>query len=120
MQYMLLIHSDESVYPKMSEADTKKLMDDYWKFTEDLQKAGALVASHRLQPTQTATTVRVRKGETMMTDGPFAETKEQFGGYYLIEAKDLDEALKWAARIPTAKYGSVEVRPIWDMSGEGA
>ena len=119
MQYMLLIHSDESVYPKMSKADLKKLMDEYGKFTQELQMSGAMVSTHRLGPTQTATTVRIRKGETMITDGPFAETKEQLGGYYLVEAKDLDEALKWAAKIPAAKYGCVEVRPILDMSGEG-
>jgi hypothetical protein len=120
MQYMLLIHSDESAYATMTEAEGKQLMDGYWKFTEELQKAGGLVASHRLTPTHTATTVRVRKGETLLTDGPFAETKEQFGGYYLIEAANLDEAIKWATKIPTVKYGCVEVRPIWDMEAEGA
>ncbi len=119
MQYMLLIHSDEGSYANMTEAEGKQLMDGYWKFTTELQAAGGLVASHRLQPTHTATTVRVRKGETMLTDGPFAETKEQFGGYYLINAANLDEAIKWASKIPTAKYGCVEVRPIWEMGGEG-
>ncbi len=120
MQYLLLIHSDESIYPKLSETDTTKLMDGYWEFTKELQTAGALVSSHRLRPTQTATTVRIRNGETMITDGPFAETKEQLGGYYLVEAKNLDEALQWATKIPAAKYGCVEVRPIWDMSRESA
>ncbi|MGB0716478.1 MAG: YciI family protein [Phycisphaerae bacterium] len=115
MQYMLLIHSDESVYPKMSEEEMNTLMAGYGKFTEELQSAGAMVVAHRLQPTHSATTVRIREGETMITDGPFAETKEQFGGYYIVEAGDLDEAMAWAAKIPTVKYGSVEVRPIWAM-----
>ncbi len=114
MRYMLLINSDESRYETMTEEDGAKLMDAYGTFTGDLQKAGALVGSDRLQPSTTATTVRVRDGQTLTTDGPFAETKEQFGGYYTIEVKDLDEALTWAARVPSATYGSVEVRPIWE------
>ncbi len=114
MRYMLLINSDESRYETMTEEDGAKLMAAYGTFTGDLQKAGALVGSDRLQPSTTATTVRVRDGQTLTTDGPFAETKEQFGGYYTIEVKDLDEALTWAARVPSATYGSVEVRPIWE------
>lgn len=115
MKYMLLIQSDESGYAKMSEEAMGKLMGAYGQFAEEIQSAGACIAGHRLQPTQTATTVRVRDGKTLTTDGPFAETKEQFGGYYLIEAKDLDEAIAWAAKVPTAEYGSVEVRPVWEM-----
>ena len=113
MRYMLLINSDESHYETMTEEDGSKLMAAYGTFTSDLQKTGALVGSDRLQPSATATTVRVRDGKTLTTDGPFAETKEQFGGYYTIEVKDLDEALTWAARVPSATYGSVEVRPVW-------
>ncbi len=115
MKYMLLINSEEAGYAKMSEADMGQLMAAYGQFSEEANKAGVCLGSHRLQPTSTATTVRVRNGESLITDGPFAETKEQFGGYYLIDVKDLDEAIQWAAKIPTAKYGSVEVRPVWEM-----
>ena len=118
MRYMLLIYSDESLYPKMSEADANQLMQEYGEFTEAVQKAGVLKESDRLHPTMAATTVRVRNRDTLTTDGPFAETKEQFGGYYLIDVKDLDEAIAWAAKIPTAKYGTVEVRPIWEYPEE--
>ena len=114
MRYMLLIHSDESLYPKMSDDEMGRLMADYQQFTDQLREAGAHLGADRLRPTDSATTVRVRNGETLTTDGPFAETKEQFGGYYAIEAKDLDEAIAWAAKVPTARYGSVEVRPIWE------
>ena len=115
MKYLLLINSEEAGYAKMSEADMGQLMAAYGQFSEEANKAGVCLGSHRLQPTSTATTVRVRDGESLITDGPFAETKEQFGGYYLIDVKDLDEAILWAAKIPTAKYGSVEVRPVWEM-----
>ena len=114
MRYILLINSEESREEHMTEQDGAKLMAAYGKFTTDLQEAGAFVGSDRLQPTTTATTVRVRNGQTLATDGPFAETKEQLGGYYLIDAKDLDDALQWAARVPTASDGSVEVRPVWE------
>ena len=115
MRYMLLIHSDESMYPKMSEAEMGRLMAEYGKFTEELGASGAMVSHDRLRPTQIATTVRVRKTETLTTDGPFAETKEQLGGFYMIDVKDLDEAIAWAAKIPSAKYGCIEVRPVWEM-----
>ena len=118
MRYMLLIYSDESVYPKMNEQEANQLMVDYRAFTEELQQASAMKSSDRLQPTASATTIRVRGGDTVTTDGPFAETKEQLGGFYLIEARDLDEAIQWAAKVPTARYGSVEVRPIWEMQGD--
>ncbi len=116
MRYMLLIYSDESLYPKMSEADTNQLMQEYGEFTEAVQKAGVLKESDRLHPTTAATTVRVRNRDTLTTDGPFAETKEQFGGYYLIDVKNLDDALNWAARVPSAAEGSVEVRAVWEMT----
>lgn len=114
MRYMLLINSEESRYETVTEEEMGQLMVAYGKFTQDLHDSGAFVASDRLRPTPMATTVRVRDGETICTDGPFAETKEQFGGYYTIDVKDLDEAIQWAAKIPTAAYGSVEVRPIWE------
>ena len=104
MRYLLLIYSDESGYATMTEEDGNKLMAAYGKFSEDT--AAQTEGSARLQPISTATTVRVRKGDIMTTDGPFAETKEQLGGYYLIEAKDLDEAIAIAAKVPTATTAS--------------
>ncbi len=90
----------------------KKIMADYWKFSEDAKAAGVMVAGDALEAISTATSVRIRDGKTELTDGPFAETKEALGGYYLLECKDLDQALEWAAKIPTAKYGTIEVRPV--------
>ncbi|MCZ6835025.1 MAG: YciI family protein [Planctomycetota bacterium] len=116
MRYLLLIYSDESVYPTMSEEDMGKLMAEYGEFTQALETSGVMVGADRLQPTHTATTVRIRDGETLTTDGPFAETKEQFGGYYTVDVENLDDAIAWAAKIPTSKYGSIEVRPIWEES----
>ena len=115
MRYLLLIHGSETEEARMTEAQVGEMMAAYGTFTEELGKAGKLRDAARLQPTSTATTVRVRGGDRVTTDGPFAETKEQLGGYYLIEAKDLDEAIEWAAKIPSARYGCVEVRPIWEM-----
>ena len=112
MQYMCLIYDDEKIWQGMSEDDRNAVFGEYGTFTQSIQESGNMVAGDALQPTSTATTVRVRDGETLMTDGPFAETKEQLGGYYLINAKDVDEALAIAARIPSAKYGSIEVRPV--------
>jgi hypothetical protein len=114
MKYMLLINSPESYYPTLSEAEMGQLMAAYGAFTEEVAKAGVLVGADRLRPTSTATTVRVRDGETLTTDGPFAETKEQLGGYYTIDVDDIDEAIRWASKIPSATYGSIEVRPIWE------
>jgi hypothetical protein len=120
MQYMLLIYGDESSWGSRSEEDRGQVIEAYGAFTQELQQAGAMVAGDALQPTQTATTVRVKEGETLMTDGPFAETKEQLGGYYLIEADSLDEAIEWAAKVPAAREGSVEVRPVmvFEEAGE--
>jgi hypothetical protein len=112
MQYLLLIYEDEKVGAKMDEKAQMDLIGAYNAYTQELKDAGVLLAGEALQPTTTATTVRVRSGRTTTTDGPFAETKEQLGGFYMIEAKDLDEALKWAAKLPSAKTGSIEVRPI--------
>jgi len=112
MQYMLLIYGDQNGWQSRSEEENNQLMQDYYRFTEDLQKSGSMVGGDALEPTQTATTVRVRNDETLTTDGPFAETKEQLGGYYIVDVGSLDEALEWAAKIPGAKHGSVEVRPV--------
>jgi hypothetical protein len=116
MQYLLLIYSDEkadaAAREKASEDEQKAMMGEWFKYTEDLKKAGVYVGGDALQPTATATTVRERNGKAMTTDGPFAETKEQLGGYYLVDCKDLDEALVWAGKCPGAKNGSIEVRPI--------
>lgn len=115
MQYILLIYHREELWNGLSEVERSKVMEDYGAFTEGIVKSGQYRAGDELQPTATATTVRVRNGKTMITDGPFAETREQLGGYYLIEAKDLDEANAIAARIPSARDGSIEVRPIQPM-----
>ena len=115
MQYLLLIYSREDVWPSMTPEQQRKGMAAYMAFSEALEAAGVLKGSHRLQPGATATTVRVADGKTHVQDGPYADTKEQLGGYYLIEAADLDAALAWAARCPGAAHGLVEVRPCWSM-----
>jgi len=112
MQYMLLIYDNEKMWPSMNEKERNALMGEYFAYTEELKKSGKLVAGDALQPTNTATTVLLLNGKPLTTDGPFAETKEQLGGYYLIEAKDLDEAMDWAAKIPGSRLGSIEVRPV--------
>jgi hypothetical protein len=117
MQYMCLIYDDEQVWQGMSEDEKNAVFGEYNVFTESIKSSGNFLAGDALQPTSTATTVRIRNDETLTTDGPFAETKEQLGGYYLIEAKDADEALAIAARIPSAKYGSIEVRPVIVFEG---
>ena len=114
MEYMLLIYHNES--EKLPEATQHQLYQEYMTFTQDISKAGKNKGGAPLEQTATATTVRVRNGKTVVTDGPFAETKEQLGGYYLVEAKDLDEAISIAARIPGAKFGSIEVRPIMKIN----
>ena len=112
MQYLLLIYRNEAEQAKMDAAAGQQMHGDYGAFTQSIIQSGNFKAGDGLQPSTTATTVRVRDGKTLTTDGPFAETLEQLGGYYLIEAKDLDAALAIAARIPGAKVGSIEVRPI--------
>jgi len=116
MQYMLLIYDVEADWAKMPPSERGGYFAEYGKFTEDIRKSGNFQAGAPLQPTSTATTVRVRGGKQLTTDGPFAETREQLGGYYLVEAKDLDEAIGIAARIPSARIGSIEVRPVMTMS----
>jgi hypothetical protein len=118
VQYMLLIFDDERVWGEMSEAERGKLYSEYGAFTNELRESGALVSADQLQPSTTATLVQVRDGETLTTDGPFAETKEQLGGYYLIEAESLDEAIEWAAKIPSARGGTIEVRPVVQLPAE--
>jgi hypothetical protein len=112
MQYLLLIHDDERTWQSMSEQEQRDVVEEYMAVTAEMRDRGAYVGGNRLAPVSTASTVRVRDGEPVVTDGPFAETKEQLGGYYLIEADTLDEALEWAAKLPTARRGSIEVRPI--------
>lgn len=114
MKYMLLICDEEAKFNDLSEAEIGEVLQAYGKFTNDLKEAGAFVDAYRLRDVATATTVRVRDGKTLTTDGPFAETKEQFGGYYLIDVDNLDDAIKWASQVPSATIGSIEVRPVWE------
>ncbi|MHB8476104.1 MAG: YciI family protein [Steroidobacteraceae bacterium] len=113
MQYLLLIYSNEKEIAALTPAERTSMTEEYTEFTKGIIQAGQFKAGDRLKPTSAATTVRVRNGQAVMTDGPFAETREQLGGYYLVDAKNLDEAIAIAARIPGARLGSIEVRPIW-------
>ena len=112
MQYLLLIYTNEAKLINMTPEDRQKVSAEYGAYTQSIVQSGNFKAGDGLQPTTTATTVRVREGKTLTTDGPFAETREQLGGYYLVEAKDLDTAIALAARIPEAREGSIEVRPV--------
>jgi hypothetical protein len=120
MKYLCLIYENEKNWETMPQGDAEAIMNEYFGFTEDIRKSGKYIAGEALQPTATATTVRVRNGKVSSTDGPFAETKEQLGGFYLIEAKDLNDAIQVASRIPSARLGSIEVRPVVDFSAEAA
>ena len=115
MQYMLLIYGDERATEAMPREQMTEIINAHMAYAQELKDAKVWVASNRLRPISAATTVRIRDGQTKVVDGPFAETKEQLGGYYLIDAPDLDAALSWAARCPAARYGTVEVRPVWVM-----
>jgi hypothetical protein len=115
MQYLLMIYSDEHAEQTLSAAQAGEMMAAYGAYSEALRKAGVMVGGERLRPTADATTVRLRSGKTEVLNGPYAETREQFGGYYLIDVADLDAALAWAARCPGAAHGKVEVRPVWAM-----
>jgi len=115
MQYLCLIYTDESADARMTREEGQAIMGEYFAFTEGIKKSGHYVGGNPLQPTKTASTVRVRQGKVSTTDGPFAETKEQLGGYYVIEARDLNDAIQVASKIPAARTGSVEVRPIMKM-----
>ena len=112
MEYLLLIYANENDDPRPGTPEGDAFMNAYWAYTEEVQQKKLTQGSNALQPVSTATTVRVRDGKTQTTDGPFAETKEQLGGYYLLDCKDLDEAIEYAAKIPSAKHGTIEIRPI--------
>jgi hypothetical protein len=116
MRYLCLIYSNESQWETMPRAEYSAVMGEHFAFTDQIRARGKYVAGEGLQPTQTATTVRVRKGKISTTDGPFAETKEQLGGFYLIDARDLNDAIQTASRIPSARYGAIEVRPVREFS----
>jgi hypothetical protein len=115
MEYLLLVYSNEQAMETATQEQTRGVVDAYTAYTQALLDAKVLRGSNRLQPTSAASTVRVANGKTQALDGPFAETKEQLAGYYMIDVADLDAALAWAARCPGAQYGSIEVRPIWSM-----
>jgi hypothetical protein len=116
MKYTLLIYGDEKAAANPTKEEWDALMGEYLAYGEALQKAGVLVGTEALHPTSAAATVRVQNGKTLTTHGPFAETKEQLGGYYLLDCKNLDEALEWAAQCPGVRTGPVEVRPVMDFS----
>ncbi len=116
MRYLCLIYDDEKKVASMPENESNAFMGEYFAFTDGIKASGHYLAGEALQPVETATTIRVRNGKVGTTDGPFAETKEQLGGFYMIEARDLNDAIKVAAKIPSAKIGSVEVRPIVEFT----
>ncbi|MGC1650459.1 MAG: YciI family protein [Candidatus Sulfotelmatobacter sp.] len=115
MKYLLMTYVNENGWAKMTKAEQEQGAAAYMAYGEALKKAGAIVGSNRLQPTSTATTVRITNGKSQVLDGPYVDTKEQLGGYFLIDAPDLDSAISWASRCPAAGHGVVEVRPIWEM-----
>jgi hypothetical protein len=115
MKYLCLIYENEKGWEQMPKEQADAVMGEYFAFTDGIRKTGNYLGGDALHPTQTATTVRVRNEKTLTTDGPFAETKEQLGGYYLIDARDLDEAIQVASKIPSARWGSIEVRPVVDF-----
>jgi hypothetical protein len=117
MKYLCLIYTDETQWDRRSKEESAQVMADYGKFTQDIRTSGHYLGGNALQPTPTASTVRLRNGSVSTTDGPFAETKEQLGGYYLIEGRDLNDAIQVASRIPAARDGSIEVRPIMETGG---
>jgi len=115
MKYMLLMYANEAEATNITPEESQGLFQSWQTLLKEAHDAGALLSSNGLSPIANATTVRVRDDRTLITDGPFAETHEQLGGFFLLECKDLDEAIRWAAKIPHAKYGSVEIRPLWDQ-----
>ena len=120
MQYLLMLHVEEAGWSKLTKAQQEEGAAAYLAYTEALKKSGVHKGSNRLQPTSTATTVRVANGKSQVLDGPYIESKEQIAGYYLIDVPDLDAAISWAARCPAASHGAVEVRPVWAMSASAA
>ena len=119
MKYLLLLYGDESGWTEASPEDIQRTMSAYDAFSREVKEAGAFVGGEGLEPTNAATTVQVRGGEVMLSDGPFAETREQLGGFYELECADLDEAIRWASKVPAVFTGSVEVRPVLDYEGTG-
>jgi hypothetical protein len=120
MKYLLTIYADEAIWTDASPEDVQRMMEAYGAVGAAMEEAGVRLGGEGLQPSSTATSVSVRDGETITTDGPFVETREQLGGYYLLDCKDLDEAIGWAARIPDAAHGTVEIRPVMDYEAMGA
>ena len=118
MQYMLLIYGSEHAWESMSEQEMKEVMERYVSYTKELAASGALRGGSELDTVNSATTIRVRNGKALTTDGPFAETKEQLGGYYLIDVPNLDVAIEWAAKVPSAAIGSIEIRPLTQNQAE--
>jgi hypothetical protein len=112
---MLLIHDEEATWGQMKEGDRARVMSEYRQLVEELKTAGKYVSGSQLQPTSAATSVRVRDGKRLVTDGPFAETREQLGGYFLVDVPNLDEAIALAAKIPSARFGTIEVRPLVEV-----
>ncbi len=115
MRYIALIYSDHTIDPAYNSAERQQMRDEYGALTQAMVSAGVLCSGAGLEPITTATTVKGREGKTLTAEGPFAETKEQLGGYYVLDCKDLDDAIQWAPRIPAARWGSVEVRPELSM-----
>jgi hypothetical protein len=120
MKYLLTIYNDESGFAEATPEDIQQVMAAYDAFSREVSEAGAMLGGEGLSPSSTATTVQVRDGQTLTSDGPFADTREQLGGYYLLECRDLDEAIGWAAKIPGAQNGTIEVRPVMDYEAAGA
>jgi hypothetical protein len=119
MKYLCLIYEDESQYESMTKEQGDAIMGEYFAFTESISRSGHMVSGEALQPVRTATTIRMRNGKLSTTDGPFAETREQLGGFYLVEARDLNEAIQVASRIPAVRTGSIEIRPVVDFGEAG-
>ncbi len=115
MKYMLAIYANEAEWSELGDEGRRAMYEEYSAVSEELAGRGMMIDGAELRPTTAATTVRIRDGRTLVTDGPFAETKEQLGGYYVLECENIDEAIAYAAKIPTAEDGSVEVRPVWEM-----
>jgi hypothetical protein len=115
MKYALLIYAAEKDWDRRSPEEQKRIYDEYWAYTTELKKSGKMLSCEPLDPTTTATTIRVREGKTIPTDGPFADTKEQLGGIYVVDVKDLNEAIAWASKIPDARNGSIEIRPLMNI-----
>ena len=115
MKYMLLIYDNEQVWAKLSASEQQRLFGEYMAFTESIRASGHYISGAPLQPIATATSVKIRNDKQLVTDGPFAETQEQLGGYYMVEARDLDEAIGIAARIPSVRLGTIEVRPVMEV-----